>query len=378
METPSSNSGQERHIDNKPNVSQSADFSSYREILSSNSGINSTGVSEKDTYDKVIKDHNTVFASVPVGGGELCLPLAATNGALGYFNKDEIPSDSLIIILPHSLAPEESIDELRKGHTILMPRQKILSDNLVDSYISKIRSVEPSELETELVESGGQLMPNTGFAEFIGVSRYDISGCGGLKKEELPDEIIIGDTVSTTSLEVINAKLTELIKLHKKVFKRQAEEIGYYDGLTTEEIVKLIKKGNFTPVATFNYDTDKGEMGEAMAFALFASNLTDLNELSWLNPEAANRVIGGMKETDNPVISIPYVIVSEGAANFPLITKIAAQKAISGTNATELFTLTKTSSASINYTPAIINRTLKQQGFLHKESCIEATYLTKI
>jgi hypothetical protein len=228
-------------------------------------------------------------------------------------------------------------------------------------------------LEVELTNGiNGELMPKCGFVGFIGINQYDISQCTDMQKTELPKEIEFRDTVSTMSVDIIKSKLPELIDLHKVVFGQLTDELGYYDGTTGDDIIETIESGMFTPIATFNKNT-----GEALSFALFASNLLDLQDLGWLNADSVEKTIREMSKTHQPILSIPHTIVSKGAGLFPLITKIAARATINGTAATELFTITKTSLHSINSTPAIMYRSLQQIGFRPQGSVIEATFLTK-
>ena len=349
-------------------------FDEYSELLSYYSGMNMQGVGDETIFNRLVNNPDTVYKEMIVKEQNVSVPYAASNEALEFFDPDDIPPKSLITILPDKLYAQEDLDELSQEHTVLMARQCNLSDELTQRYISKIKSVPSKDLEDFISQNGAiELMPKSGFAEFIGVSRYDISGCDDLRNNPLPTEIITDNTVSTTSVEYIKEKLPELTKLHKDIFEQQTSEIGYYDGLDEVEIVRVIESGEFTPVATFDKDT-----GEAIAFALFAKKLLNAEDLGWLNVKKTNEVLETMSETDDYILAMPYVIVSKGKGIFPLISKIAAYATVYGTNAKELFTLTKTSSASVNYTPAIINKTLESLGFKHQNSKIEATFLTKI
>jgi hypothetical protein len=353
-----------------------APYDEYRRWVSGYLGMSMGATPDADTYERILGDPVSRFKVIAVDGAGRRVPLAASNGTLGYFDPLDVPEEALVVILPESALDTADTRGLgSQGLPVLMPRQRILSEDLVGRYMSKMRSVPASQLEDFLSDDGSiALMPKVGLAEFVGVSRYDIAGCDDLRNEPVPDEILTDSTLLTTSVDYISERLPELVKLHTDIFGQQATEIGYYDGLDEEEISALLVSGDFTPVAAF----DRGS-GEATAFAFFARDLTQgMERLAWLNAERAQEVVAGMSQAEDHILSLPYHVVSKGGGMLPLITKIAGKATVFGTTATELFTLTSTSSASINYAPALFNRALETIGFKYLNSTFQATFLTRV
>lgn len=340
-------------------------FEQYREHLDAASGFMRLGIEDPAVYADCTAATDSLLTREATTGRIMLL--AATNERLHALNPDVLPPDHLVAVVEDCKAIP-----VHKRGTVALRKQVELSEEVSTAIFSGTRGVTKAiqgELQGDADLERISLLAGNGVPEFMIFSKYDTTGCT-VMKEAPPDDVVTRDgVVITSNTERIFARINELADLQRSVFESQAASIGYYGGLSTEEVFELVGNPDFLPIAAFSQEKD-----EAAMFTLFSPDFTSFDSIPWLNPGFIKERLQAQPAAD--ILIIPLIITSKlkGLSLFPLTVKLAIHETIFRTQPNTIGVLYESSGVSIKYTPKTIHRSLREVGCVPISGTVEASY----
>lgn len=350
---------------------KTVDFDTYRSLCDQESGLMRVGLTVPSLFDNV-RDHSQT-QHIDVNGAKF--PVIASVDPFHIPEDGEVPevTKARSALVPVTVLPRES------RHDLLVTRQFLLDEKDADKIVSPSQDLRLKIEDILNIYNGkieGDLVQGHGEPQFTILSRYDVSDCEDFRTRAPSEVITKSGHVLTTDKNVILENLQELVGLQEEVFKQQAVQIGYYDGMVGDIIERFLREDAFIGAAAFDKDT-----GKPIMFALFAAGLDGLGQIPWLNKELAETLIREYDDSENPTFALPIVITAKfsGLGIFDEVVPLAMHEIIYRTQEQkQLHALYNANLQSVLYTPRIINSAAKSSGASHIESLIEVSVTTRL
>jgi hypothetical protein len=356
----------EAAVDLRPNTAPvPVSYEVYREVMDRRDGIMRLGITDSTTYEQLINEPSIRYGEL---GGNL-IPMTAPSSSFDPYGVSETV-DRLALI------PVVDLPFREEGGVAGM-EQFLLAPEQVTGIISpQDKRMRPGQVLALLDgHTQGELVGN-GEPQFMVLSKYDVQACGDLR-DVAPQDITTkdGHTI-TTNRDRIKDDLDALAELHESVFRRQAVQIGYYDGLTRDMIAELLDSDHFVGAAAYDKDT-----GKPFMFALFATDLDAANSIPWINKSRVENLLEDDGMRPGSTVAMPLVITAKfnGLSVFAETVSLSMHEILYRTKAySDMYALYSSNIQSILYTPRIINASAVENGATLQDSIIEVNVVTKV